>query len=117
MEVTLTEMLEAREARVRRQEVLREQYGVPLISFSLNIAGPVKDSPLLRRAFRAGLEQLDAGLRAWGLKVLHREEKRAVTGCEALYAADAPAEKVKALCVSIEDLSLIHISEPTRRTQ
>ena len=103
MEVTLTEMLEAREARVRRQEVLREQYGVPLISFSLNIAGPVKDSPLLRRAFRAGLEQLDAGLRAWGLKVLHREEKRAVTGCEALYAADAPAEKVKALCVSIED--------------
>ena len=56
MEVTLTEMLEAREARVRRQEVLREQYGVPLISFSLNIAGPVKDSPLLRRAFRAGLE-------------------------------------------------------------
>lgn len=107
MEVTLTEMLEAREARVRRQEVLRERYGAPLISFSMNIAGPVKDSPLLRRAFRAGKRQLDTGLRAWGMKVLLREEKLAVTGCEMLYAVDAPAEKVKALCVSIEDGSTL----------
>ena len=105
MEVTLTEMLDAREARSRRQEALLRQYGAPLISFSMNIAGPVKDSPLLRRAFRAGMEQLEAGLRAWGLEVLSREEKLAVTGCEALYAVDGAAEKIKALCVSIEDSS------------
>ena len=53
-EVTLTEMLEAREARVRAQDSLRKRYGVPVVSFTLNIAGPVKDSPLIRRAFRWG---------------------------------------------------------------
>lgn len=103
VEVTLAEMLDAREVRARRQEALLARYGAPLISFSMNIAGPVKDSPLLRRAFRTGVEQLDAGLRSWGLEALFREEKQAVTGCEALYAVGGAAERIKALCVSIED--------------
>lgn len=102
-EVTLMEMLEAREARVGAQDALREKHGVPVISFTLNIAGPVKDSPLLRRAFQAGLEQLEAGLRAAGLDLRDRLEHRASTGCEALYAVDGAAREVKAVCVSIED--------------
>lgn len=102
-EVTLTEMLEAREARVRAQEGLRERYGAPVISFTLNIAGPVKNSPLIRRAFRWGQEQLRAGLRAGKLEVLWQGENLAPTGCEALYAVDGTAKEVKALCVSIED--------------
>lgn len=53
-EVTLAEVLEARENRVWHQNALLEKYGVPVISFTLNIAGPVKDSPLIRRSFRAG---------------------------------------------------------------
>lgn len=76
-EVTLMEMLEAREARVRAQDGLRERYGAPVISFTLNIAGPVKDSALIRRAFRAGQEELKAGLRAAGLEVLWQEIGRA----------------------------------------
>lgn len=102
-EVTLMEMLEARENRVRQQDVLREKYGAAVISFSLNIAGPVKDSPLIRRAFRAGQEQLEAGLTAAKLTVLERAERLAPTGCEGLYAVNGTAEEVKALCVSIED--------------
>ena len=46
-EVTLAEVLEARENRVWHQNALLEKYGVPVISFTLNIAGPVKDSPLI----------------------------------------------------------------------
>ena len=53
-EVSLMEVLQAREARVGQQDTLRNKYGVPVISFTMNIAGPVKDSPLIRRAFRAG---------------------------------------------------------------
>ena len=102
-EVTLTEVLLAREERVRRQEALLARHGTAVISFTLNIAGPVKDSPLIRRTFRSGREQLEAGLRAAGLPVLERLERQAPTGCEALYAADAPAREVKAVCVSIED--------------
>ncbi len=102
-EVTLMEMLEAREARVRQQDALRERYGLPVVSFTLNIAGPVKDSPLIRRAFQAGLDQMDAGLRAAKLSVLDRLEQEAPTGCEALYALDGTAREIKAVCVSIED--------------
>lgn len=43
-EVTLAEILAAREARVGRQDYLRKRYGSTVISFTLNIAGPVKDS-------------------------------------------------------------------------
>lgn len=102
-EVTLAEVLEAREARVRRQDALRERYGAAVVSFTMNIAGPVKDSPLIRRAFRAGIRQLECGLRAWNLEILHREEHLAAAGCEALYPVSGPAERVKRVCQSIED--------------
>lgn len=102
-EVTLAEVLEAREARVRRQDALREKYGAAVVSFTMNIAGPVKDSALIRRAFRLGVRQLECGLRAGSLKVLCREKKLAITGCEALLAVSGPAERVKRVCQSIED--------------
>lgn len=102
-EVTLTEVLEAREARVRRQDALREKYGAAVVSFTMNIAGPVKDSALIRRAFRMGVRQLECGLRAWNLEILCGEENLAVTGCEALFAVSGPAEQVKEVCQSIED--------------
>lgn len=102
-EASLTDILDAREARARRQEELLARYAAPLISFTLNTAGPVKDSPLLRRAFRAGLEELEQGLTAWNLPVLAREKCLQAAGCEALYAVSGPAEKIKQLCVSIEE--------------
>lgn len=102
-EVTLMEMLEAREARVRQQDALRERYGLPVVSFTLNIAGPIKDSPLIRRAFQAGQDQMEAGLRAAKLSVADCLERQAPTGCEALYAVDGTAREIKAVCVSIED--------------
>ena len=102
-EVTLTEILDAREARSLRQSALLVRHAVPVVSFTLNIAGPVKDSPLLRRTFRVGIEALERGLAAWNLPVLDREERLQVTGCEALYAVSGSGEKIKRLCVSIEE--------------
>lgn len=80
----MLEILEAREERVRQQDILLEKHGVPVVSFTLNIAGPVKDSPLICRAFRAGQEQLEAGLTAAKLPVLDRAERLtppAARGC------------------------------------
>lgn len=104
-EVSLLEILDAREARVRRQDALREQYGAAVVSFTMNIAGPVKNSPLIRRAFRTGTRRLESGLRAFNLEILSREEHLADTGCEALYAVSGRAERVKQVCQSIEDSS------------
>ena len=51
-EVTLMEMLEAREARARRQRELLDCLSCPVVSFTMNIPGPVKNGPVIRRAFR-----------------------------------------------------------------
>ena len=102
-DVTLMEMLDAREARAGRQRELLAEYRCPLISFSLNIAGPVKNGPVLRRAFREGLVRLEAALAARGLSPLHREEIDRPTGCEALWAVDGPGRAIKELCTAIED--------------
>ena len=102
-EVTLMEMLEARESRANRQRELLERYARPVVSFTLNIAGPVKNGPVLHRAFREGLLRLEDALAARGLRPLHQEEVDRPTGCEALWAVDGPARTVKELCAGIED--------------
>ena len=42
MEPTLLQILDAREERVRHQRQLLEQYGKPLLCFTMNIPGPEK---------------------------------------------------------------------------
>lgn len=86
MTVCLSEMLEAREARFRRQTALLK-LGMPLVSFSMNLAGPEKRSALSDFAFRQGLAQLQAQCGpAQGGTVLWQK-----TGAEALLAYPIPA--------------------------
>ncbi len=99
MEVTLQQMLEAREARAFRQLQLNREYQRPLISFSMNIPGPVKNSPLIARGFRSGCEKLEAVL-----PILRQEKAEAVTGCEAIYVVDMTAQEAKAITTKIEDI-------------
>lgn len=92
-------MLLARERRAARQTALLERFGKPLVCFTMNIPGPVKDTALIRRSFRRGLEALEERLP----KVLHREAREEVTGCEAIFAVDGEAVELKRLCTQIED--------------
>ena len=101
MEVVLDQMLAAREARAMRQLALNREYGAPLISFSMNIPGPVKDSPLIRRGFQVGCAMLDHRLPSSAVK--HREILRAVTGWEATYVLDMDALRIKEITTAIED--------------
>lgn len=55
--VNLTDMLAAREERARQQHDLRQAWNLPLLSFCLNIPGPVKTTPL------SALRPSGAGLR------------------------------------------------------
>ena len=96
-EVTLMEMLEAREARARRQRELLDCLSCPVVSFTMNIPGPVKNGPVIRRAFREGLLRLDAALDAPGLGVVSREEIDLPTGCEALWAVRGPGRQINCL--------------------
>ena len=80
MEISLMQMLEARERRVQRQLLLQKQYGKPLICFTMNIAGPEKNSPLIRFGFRLGCQRLESALS--GIPVLHSAREEVPTGCE-----------------------------------
>ena len=100
-EVTLMQMLEARESRVWEQQRLLEKYQKPLLCFTMNIPGPVKDSPLIRRGFAFGRDALRTRLPK--SRVLYDAAITAVTGCEAMYVVDMDALALKRLCVAIED--------------
>lgn len=100
MEVTLQEILDTREARVQRQRELLEKYQKPLISFTMNIPGPVKLDRDISIGFFVGCRLLRDAL---GGKLLFAEERREITGCEAYYIADMPAAEVKRLTMEIEE--------------
>ena len=99
MEVTLQQMLAARESRVQLQQQLQRKFQCPVVCFTMNIPGPVKNTPLIRRAFHYGRQLLEGRLSG----VLHREIIDAPTGCEALYAVQEAAVKLKEICTEIED--------------
>ena len=49
--VTLAEMLDARERRAFRQQELLARYQMPMVCFTMNIPGPVKNNSLCRQGF------------------------------------------------------------------
>ena len=103
--VCLEEMLEAREQRVKRQQALLKTWGVPLVSFTLNLAGPYKRSLSADRAFDEGCRLILDQLRRHGLAPLAREEDRAKTGCELRLAVAGDAVRIKELMSRIEESS------------
>ena len=57
-QLTLEEVLAAKEARQERQQALRLRTALPLVSITLNIPGPIKDSEVLRSLCRAAADAL-----------------------------------------------------------
>ena len=101
MEITLQEILEARERRVQRQNALLSKYGLPIICFTMNIAGPEKCNDLVKYGFELGHKWLLAQLS--DLKVVHTETYTEPTGCEGFYVVDASAQELKRRAVQVED--------------
>ena len=101
MEVSLLDILNAREVRVRQQKTLLVEHRVPLLCFTMNIAGPVKVTPLIERGFRAGVAMLDGQLPQE--KLLYRDVQVLPTGCEAVFAVSIPAGQIKELCTALEE--------------
>ena len=101
MEVTLEQILNAREERAYRQQTLSRKHGVPILSFTMNIPGPVKDTPLIRRAFQSGLDALNLSLSPD--LILEQQIIRTITGCEAAFAVDTDPVSLKRITTRIED--------------
>ena len=100
-EVTLLEMLDARERRAQKQQDLLQKFGSTLICFTMNIAGPIKISDAIIRAFREGCSKIR--YRIPEDRMTHQELIEEKTGCEAYFVVNDDAIKVKEICASIED--------------
>lgn len=101
MEATLQEILDARERRVQKQQELLTQYQKPLLCFTMNIPGPVKQDRDIATAFSVGNWLLRDRLA--GCPMLHKEFHRENTGNTAFYVVDLPAKQLKQLAIEIED--------------
>lgn len=105
--VTVADVLSARDARVERQRRMQMAHGGTLISFTMNIAGEIKRDEWIERAFLEGVRRIEAALAAGGIAVVAREQALAFTGCEALWAVDAPAQGIKARMCAIEEMDAL----------
>jgi holo-ACP synthase len=96
-------VLANRERRARAQAEAMTAHGLPLVSLTLVMPGPVKDSSAARRLLEealAALEELLA-VRAWTVR--HQAVRQAITGPEALLVVDAPARDLKLALAALED--------------
>lgn len=101
--VELPQMLAARDRRARWQRELLERYRLPLVSFTMNIAGPVKNSPSIRRGFLLGRRLLLEQLAREKAPVVFTREVDEDTGCEGLYVVEMDPRALKALTCRLED--------------
>ena len=100
----LSELLLAREKRVAHQKELLKKYKSTLISFTMNIPGPVKNSPLITEGFLLGVRLLGSQFRNF----LYREDRVDLpTGCQGYYILREDPYRVKDICTRLEDSSPI----------
>ena len=102
-EVTLTDMLRCREKRAAMQQAALERYHNTLISFCLNIPGPIKTNEDLYALYSDGVLEINSALQQADIEVLSRSETLAATGDEMLLCVDAEATFSKQLMQHIEE--------------
>ena len=101
MVVTLTQVLAAREARVRRQqELLAEWPDAALLCLTVVFPGPVKRD---ERSVRVGEAGVAAVREAFATAVLFEEIRDLPTGYEAFFVVDALPQEAKLRACAIED--------------
>jgi holo-ACP synthase / triphosphoribosyl-dephospho-CoA synthase len=98
MTITLEQLLAAKEERQERRNKLRKLYGTAVASITLNIPGPVKDSPLLRQLCDYAAEALQAVL-----EIAAMERINPATGPVAILAIRAAAARIKEIAIGIEE--------------
>ena len=96
-------MLNRREKRVTQQNEFLNKYSRPLVSFTLNIPGPIKTNEQILKAFTLGKSELLQKLALF--KILNSIEIHEVTGDELLLSVDADAVILKNIALEIENNS------------
>lgn len=101
--IELAAMLRWRESRAALQRELTEKHHAPLLSFCLNIPGPVKTNGELLRLFHLGLALIKEQLHGMNASVLEEKERHADAGDECLMALRGNALLIKEKMTALEE--------------
>jgi holo-ACP synthase/triphosphoribosyl-dephospho-CoA synthase len=97
-EVTLEDILEAKEERFSRQKAYRKKYESILVSITINMPGAVKDKPILRRLRDFAVQEISKRL-----EIVVEERVNLRTGPEAFAVIKNEGWLVKKAAIEIEE--------------
>ncbi|WP_427169961.1 citrate lyase holo-[acyl-carrier protein] synthase [Fusobacterium nucleatum] len=103
IEVGIEEILNCREKRVAIQNKMIKKYNVPVISFTMNIPGPIKTNNEIKRAFNIGKNLILEKIKENNIEILEIQELDENTGNELFISTNSSAEKIKNITVAIEE--------------
>ncbi|CAM4195793.1 citrate lyase holo-[acyl-carrier protein] synthase [Paenibacillus macerans] len=103
-EVTLEEMLKARDRRAAKQRQLLLTHSLPLISMTVNIPGPRKSTLMSRRIFREGYDALLERLAGTDMKLVFKQIDDLITGPEGYIIVNADERILKQFAVQTETI-------------
>lgn len=98
-EITLEQLLQSRDDRAAFQKTLVDAYGFPLVSFTVNMPGAVKDRPQTGIIFRAGVHAIRERLAG---RILYSKQKLLATGYEGFFVCHWDVVSLKAAMCVIE---------------
>lgn len=102
-EVSLDEMLLAKEKRVAYYEHLQSEYGGTIVSYKLNIPGPIKSSEMINKIFEAGLNAWKSELTRHNLSMTASKTWYQKTGPEYFAVLKETPLQIKRLTVKLEE--------------
>jgi holo-ACP synthase/triphosphoribosyl-dephospho-CoA synthase len=101
--ITLENVLIAKENRVARRELFQLNQALPVLTFSLNIPGSVKDSNRIRKIFRAGIERIEQEFLIEKSQSFYEE-----TGLYSFFLIREEPNRLKEICCQIENEGSFH---------
>ena len=105
IKVGIDEVLNCREKRVAIQNEMIRKYKKPVISFTMNIPGPIKTNNEIKKAFDIGKNLILEKLKENNTAILEIQELNENTGNELFISVNSLAKKIKNITVSIEEAS------------
>ena len=105
IEVGIDEVLNCREKRVAIQNEMIRKYKKPVISFTMNIPGPIKTNNEIKKVFDIGKNLILEKLKENNIEILEIQELNENTGNELFISTNLLAEKIKNITVVIEESS------------
>ena len=102
-EISLEQLLSAREARALLQQQLLAQYGQPLLCVTLTAVGGVKKNALLDYVFTKTLENLTALFMQLNITPTKEIIRPLVTGHEAFFVLPIDGRALKAATIELEE--------------